>query len=100
MQQFDNTGKPPSPNDFYVYADAVDNDLYPNNILMGNKNDIVRVNYLKGVVLGLITSKSKEVYLMDQKIGDDQKAAIDYLKSLKGEDDNCLLYTSPSPRDS
>jgi len=91
LQQFSNTGTPPSPDDFYVYADAVENDLYPNNILLGNKNDIVRVNYLKGVVLGLITSKNKVVYLMDQKIGEDQKGAIDYLKSLKGEDEKNRL---------
>jgi len=91
LQQLGNTDKPPSTKDFYVYEDAVKNDLYPNNILLGNKNDIVRVNYLKGVVLGLITSKNKEVYLMDGKIGEDQKGAIDYLKSLKGENDKNRL---------
>lgn len=89
LQQFSNTGD--SVANFYVYEDAIENDLYPNNILLGNKNDIVRVNYLKGVVLGIITSKNKEVYLMDQKIGDHQKAAIDYLKSLKGENDKDRL---------
>jgi len=72
--------------------------LYPNNILLGNKNDIVRVNYLKGVVLGLLTSKNKEVYLMDQKIGEDQKAAIDYLKSLKGEHDKNRLIDEVQKR--
>jgi len=91
LQQLCNSGKPTSTEDFYVYMDAVENDLYPNNILLGNKNDIVRVNYLKGVVLGLITSKNKAVYLMDGKIGEDQKGAIDYLKSLKGEDDKNRL---------
>jgi len=71
--------------DFYVYERAIENDLYPTKIVLGNKNDVVRINYLKGVVLGFITSKNKEIFLDGSKIGNDQKDAINYLKSLRGE---------------
>jgi|GEM_PF-1917482 len=70
---------------FYVYEKAIENDLYPTKIVLGNKNDLVRINYLKGVVLGFISSKKKEIFLENFKIGNDQKDAINYLKSLRGE---------------
>ena len=70
---------------FYIYEKAIENDLYPSKIVLGNKNDLVRINYLKGVVLGFISSKTKTVFLEDNKIGNDQKDAINYLKSVRGE---------------
>jgi len=77
---------------FYVYEDAIENDLFPTKIVLGNKNDLVRVNYLKGVVLGFITSENKEIYLENNKIGNDQKDAINYLKSLRGEKAKSSLF--------
>jgi len=70
---------------FYIYYDAKENDLFPTALLLGNKNDITRIDYVKGLVLGILKKDSNGVHLGGDKLGENQKESIDFLKSLRGE---------------